>query len=439
MRRVLALFLVPLTLAACGDSPATPEPPAGPRIANLPIALSAAPSVATLVVEVTAPDLAEALVFNLTLSGGTASDTLAIPAGSNRRIVVRGYDATAIETHRGEVTTNLTEGSNAAVTIRLDPLIGDQPIIVVIGEVIVTVTPVADTVPEGDTVRLSGVVTNAAGDTVDVEPVWASLSPAVATVDESGLVTGVSVGEARIVASYGGVASSATVVVDPSVFPTNGLVHHFPFNGDANDQAGGGADGTVLGAVLEADRFGTANAAYRFDGVDDRIDLASPFFGAATNVASLSYSAWIFLDQIPAAGTGFPISDTDGFWRHKVVHVLDDASFRFGGSNPSPDGYFGIKSPAGTLAPSTWTHLAVTYEAGTVRLYINGTEVASELITYADLDYSALPGGNSVGNNIIGAFIPLTGATSHFDGVIDDLALWNRALLPAEVAWLAAN
>jgi hypothetical protein len=42
----------------------------------------------------------------------------------------------------------------------------------------------------------------------------------------------------------------------------DGLVAHYPFNGNANDESGNGNHGTVHGAVLTQDRFGNASSAY---------------------------------------------------------------------------------------------------------------------------------------------------------------------------------
>jgi hypothetical protein len=55
--------------------------------------------------------------------------------------------------------------------------------------------------------------------------------------------------------------------------PSNGLVGWWPFNGNANDESGNGNNGTVNGATLTIDRFGNANQAYGFDGVDDFIEV----------------------------------------------------------------------------------------------------------------------------------------------------------------------
>jgi hypothetical protein len=47
----------------------------------------------------------------------------------------------------------------------------------------------------------------------------------------------------------------------------SGLVAYYPFNGNANDESGNGNHGTVKGAKLAADRFGSQIQAYEFDGV----------------------------------------------------------------------------------------------------------------------------------------------------------------------------
>jgi hypothetical protein len=53
------------------------------------------------------------------------------------------------------------------------------------------------------------------------------------------------------------------------------LVAYYPFNGNANDESGNGNHGTVSGALLVADRFGQANRAYAFDGIDDYIRISN--------------------------------------------------------------------------------------------------------------------------------------------------------------------
>lgn len=66
--------------------------------------------------------------------------------------------------------------------------------------------------------------------------------------------------------------ATTTLAQVPSYVPTNGLVGYWPFNGNANDESGNGNNGTVNGATLTSDRFGSTNAAYSFNGVSNYIE-----------------------------------------------------------------------------------------------------------------------------------------------------------------------
>jgi Tol biopolymer transport system component len=209
-----------------------------PGMAALPVMVSAAPGLSTLVVEVSAADIPIPFTFNLTMVDGSASDTVTIPVGSDRVITVRGFDAGNIETHRGSTTIDLVEGANAAVTVFLDPLVGDQPIVVVMGTVTVEVSPVTVSASVGSSVQLTGVVLNNLGDTLAVAPVWSSLDLDVATVDETGLVTGISAGSATIVGTFAGAGASAVIeFLDEVAFYSDrdGNLQIYVMNSDGSD------------------------------------------------------------------------------------------------------------------------------------------------------------------------------------------------------------
>jgi hypothetical protein len=76
-------------------------------------------------------------------------------------------------------------------------------------------TPAADTLPQGATVRLRADVRGPANQPVFARITWTSTNPAVATVDGAGLVRAIQTGTARIVASADGVADTTTIVVTP--------------------------------------------------------------------------------------------------------------------------------------------------------------------------------------------------------------------------------
>ena len=187
----------------------------------------ASAAVTTVVVEVTAPDIATLLVFNIPVSGGIATSTITLPAGSARTITMHAYDGGGVETHRGSITTAIRPppATNGAITLVLAPLAGDVPINAQIGSFLVTVAPSTDTLAVAGTATLSATIVTANGDPVDSAVTWASFDPRIATVARTGprtaQVTAVSAGATTVVAVYGGSAGSAAIVVpgSPGVRP----------------------------------------------------------------------------------------------------------------------------------------------------------------------------------------------------------------------------
>ena len=71
---------------------------------------------------------------------------------------------------------------------------------------------------------------------------------------------------------------------------------------------------------------------------------------------------------------------------------------------------------------NTWTHLAATYDGATMRLYVNGVQVASRAQT-GTIATSTNPlqiGGDSLYGQ-------------YFAGMIDEVRVYNRALSVTEI------
>ncbi|HKG90464.1 MAG TPA: Ig-like domain-containing protein [Gemmatimonadaceae bacterium] len=83
----------------------------------------------------------------------------------------------------------------------------------------VVVTPDSSSVQVGSTVQLSAALRDQNGAPMTGTVSWSSLTPAVASVSGSGLVTGVAAGTARIVGASGGKADTAKVVVTSTTTP----------------------------------------------------------------------------------------------------------------------------------------------------------------------------------------------------------------------------
>lgn len=210
LRAVFATAVLAAAAACSGD--ATGLPPGTEASLQISANVSAT-TINTLVVEVTAPDLANPLVFNLQVQNGTASGTLKMPPGNSRTITVKAFDSSGQVTHEGSATLDVDNGQNPPVSISLGPRSGHVPVTVTVGDHSVTVSPASATVSAGGTVQLAATVSGAGGDPLNVQVEWATLNPSVATVSSSGLVTAVAAGQVQIVATYGGVGGSSQITV----------------------------------------------------------------------------------------------------------------------------------------------------------------------------------------------------------------------------------
>jgi hypothetical protein len=65
------------------------------------------------------------------------------------------------------------------------------------------------------------------------------------------------------------------VEFDELGFDTTGLVGYWQLNGNAHDSSGQGNNGTIVGATATTDRFGTANMALAFDGINQYVSLGA--------------------------------------------------------------------------------------------------------------------------------------------------------------------
>ena len=94
----------------------------------------------------------------------------------------------------------------------------------------------------------------------------------------------------------GRVYSGLIITYTNTILVTEGLIAYYPFDGDANDYSGNENNATNYGATLTTDRFGNANAAYNFNGIDNYLVTNTKidnYLGA-----SASFVAWINIAQV---------------------------------------------------------------------------------------------------------------------------------------------
>ena len=237
-RAAAAAFALPalLFLPNCGSERSTGLKGGG-GIAELRVSANVqSTTIASLVVKVSAADIQPSLVFNLTLDAGVATGSLRVPTGAARTFTLSAFNDTGLETHRGDKTLDIVSGANPPVSIILAPIAGEQPIHATLGTVTVTITNPPASVAEGETAQLIATVTGPDGP-IAVEPgsiSWATASPATLTVHPTtGVAKGQAWGQARVVATYAGVAAVAAITVDPVILAAGDIAECGPTHDDS--------------------------------------------------------------------------------------------------------------------------------------------------------------------------------------------------------------
>jgi hypothetical protein len=205
-------------------------------------------------------------------------------------------------------------------------------------------------------------------------------------------------------------------------FPGN-IVADYRLDGSGFDSSPYRNHGDVLGATASADQFGRSNHAMNFDGNDGiRADNSPQLNGPVTSV-----SFWVKPNSLPASGEAYLLSF--GGWQErwkislpshgKVVWTTHAATccsdLDAGGGNE--------------LVAGEWDHLVMVHDGTKDYIYMNGVEVASKDAP-GDLANTVHPLG-------IG-YDPIDNA-NYFDGMLDNVLIFETALSAAEVAALYAE
>ncbi len=201
----------------------------------------------------------------------------------------------------------------------------------------------------------------------------------------------------------------------------NGLTTFLPFNGNANDESGNGNSGKVNDAVLTTDRFGKANSAYEFNGINSRI-VTSKIPQLNT---SISISAWINAQSLKAWGTIIDCrTNTDA---GLGIEINEKLSFTTSEGNS-----YSLLYSKNSLSINNWIHVVIVYNGSQKLIYLNGKLDNSE--SYKKI---LLPTTEPF---IIGdrGVLP-SGPGNYFAGKIDDIGVWNRALNDEEIKYLFEN
>jgi hypothetical protein len=202
---------------------------------------------------------------------------------------------------------------------------------------------------------------------------------------------------------------------------TTGLIARYPFDGNANDISGYANNGSLVGGItLTTDRFGIANRAYSFNGTDSYILIPdSPSLDTPTT--AVTQAAWIYVYGPSNVGEHYNplIMKSNSPINEFMYRMIADPSY-LGMSVNS----WGNSQSVGIVMPlNTWHHVASVYSNSTVTFYYDGANIGTQPMYFTIFgDHNPLT---------IGADFP--GILEIFNGKIDDVCIYNRALSDADI------
>ncbi len=188
----------------------------------------------------------------------------------------------------------------------------------------------------------------------------------------------------------------------------------------ADDSSVQNRDGLSAGTMTSGDQVaGLVGKAVDFDGVDDRIET-DPFDIAGS--AQLTLSSWVKLDAYTDHGR-VVAKASDSLNRIFELSISNVGVVRtrlsLSGSTQELD------TGPGVIALGAWHHVASTWDGGTLRVFVDGTELAS-------MPASGVIDSDPTMPVTIGG---IASADKQIDGVLDEVRIESIAR-PA--AWLAA-
>jgi PKD repeat protein len=194
-----------------------------------------------------------------------------------------------------------------------------------------------------------------------------------------------------------------------------GLVAAYGFDegsGSAvTDSSGNNNSGTISAATRSS--TGKFGGALVFNGTSSVVTVND---SPALDVGIFTLEAWVNPSALGASVRNVIYKDDGAYY---LIASSPDVQAPAVGSSL----FTGPLPGTSALPLNVWSHLAATYDGSTIRLYVNGQQVATRAQTGLVVPSSGLLmiGGNS---NVAG---------KNFAGVIDELRIYNRALAASEI------
>jgi hypothetical protein len=208
--------------------------------------------------------------------------------------------------------------------------------------------------------------------------------------------------------------------------PKEGLIGYWPFNGNANDESGNGNHGIVDKATLTSDKNNKPNSAYQFYKSGSKIAIPD---AKILNNPFVSISFWLKTQDTLLQS--YIYKSQEGTANHEEYGIVSnftrENTLEFSiknGSNCIPSSGWKRNIKDIVVFDGNWHHITATYDGIFSRMYVDTVLLSEIQDTFFPID--SCPGGDIL-------FGKGWNNDANFDGVLDDIAIWNRAISPEEV------
>jgi PKD repeat protein len=183
------------------------------------------------------------------------------------------------------------------------------------------------------------------------------------------------------------------------------------------DASGKGNHGTISGAKrTTSGKFGSALS---FNGTSNRVTVNDS--ASLDLTTGMTLEAWVYPTTISGNRTVLVKENAPNSVYYLYANTADDST-----NTPLGGGVFAgqyqFAHGGSMLATNAWSHVAITYDGTTERLYVNGNQIASK----AQTGSMGVSGGVlSIGGNSMWG--------EYFKGNLDEIRIYNRALSATEI------
>ena len=212
------------------------------------------------------------------------------------------------------------------------------------------------------------------------------------------------------------------VVLFPVTNVSADLIAHWKFDNNGNDEVGSLTWTMNNGAAFSTDRKEGTHSLL-CDGVDDRASL-TPADGSALRAAFSTHTVTLWFKADTVAGTQV-IFDEGGSTNGLAIRI-NDGLLETAAQNSQV--IFTTSTPFNS---TDWTHVAVTFEDGLLKLFVDGVEQSSVTASFATV--SAHSNAAGIGGRSSQDAFDNSATGDYFGGLIDDVQIYSEVLPLEEI------